>query len=86
MASLDSTKICFICEKSYKESESIVHVTAKGRTTLLEASRKRQDGKAEYVENHDTIVVHIDCRKWYTCKRDIEVAAARILSEKTKVS
>ena len=36
------------------ETKQIAHVTAKGRATLLEANKKREDGKTGYVDHRYT--------------------------------
>jgi len=39
---------------------------SRGMETLREASRKRCDGKIQYMEGKDSIIVHKSCRSRYT--------------------
>ena len=65
---------CLICGNALTGEDSVT--VTKGRTTLIEASLKRNDGLSEKFETISPLQVHVSCRKGYTRRSSIEASMA----------
>ena len=74
-----SENICIICGDSGKDNGEGRTLGKKGQSTLVEVSRKRQDGLHENVHSIGEVYVHDKCYKSYTAEKNISAA----LREKT---
>lgn len=69
---------CALCPEFDAESPSesqpdgkTVEVRAKARSTIVDASRQREDGRDQYLSAAQPLIVHVSCRKDYTRKNSI---------------
>jgi len=69
---------CALCPEFVAESPSefqpdgeTVQVGAKARSTIVDASRQREDGRDQYLSTAQPLIVHVSCRKVYTRKNTI---------------
>ena len=61
---------CVICDKG---GEKVILVTDRGKSSLKEFSKLRQNEEVLYLlEQNEEIHVHEKCRKWYNNKKRIE--------------
>lgn len=72
-------KNCIICKSSLQEGE-VVEVK-RGLSSLIEASKERNDGIHKLLSSSSHITVHVNCRKKYTAKQNIK-ARKRELAER----
>uniref|UniRef100_A0A8D8TBE4 Uncharacterized protein n=1 Tax=Cacopsylla melanoneura TaxID=428564 RepID=A0A8D8TBE4_9HEMI len=70
--------LCFICDSSLEGGTSIATVQARGIASLIEASKKRKDGKKAFLRNKTTVEVHENCRKLYINERMILAHLKRV--------
>lgn len=75
---------CFICEKTI--SDDAVTVGPEAIQTLINSSKKREDGKHELLSGRDLIAVHRNCRKNYTRPSNIKAAKKKKRNEEASTS
>ena len=59
----------------------VVEVGVKSRATIVDASRRSQDGKDIYIANAEPLLVHVSCRKSYARKSSIISHKKRLQTE-----
>ena len=52
-------------------SGGTVEVGTKARSTIVDASRQREDGRDQYLSTVQPLIVHVSCRQNYTRKSSI---------------
>ena len=65
-------RCCPLCSQSLEEGQDVNRVTDLGRSTIIAASIRRNDGIAAAIELTNPLVVHSDCRKSYTRETSIK--------------
>ncbi|CAH1155651.1 unnamed protein product [Phaedon cochleariae] len=72
---MSGQNICFICEKTLNEGETL-EVKARGLNSLKESSVRRKDNKVGQLRGLNSVIIHVKCHKTYTRERSI-IAAIR---------
>ena len=68
--------LCFICQKSLTEGDSVNVV--RGLKTLKTASIERNDGHIDFLNTLTSVNVHVGCRKVYISKNSISASKRRL--------
>lgn len=77
--------LCFLCNKSDSEFESLVEVV-RGIKILRTASIERNDGHIDNLKSVTSVKVHEKCRSFYISKNCIQAEKRRLEQEETTTS
>lgn len=67
-----STTNCVFCDKDFRKQKPTKCTTKKGKETLINASKRRRDGKDDLFTKSADLLFHEACRKSYIRESNIQ--------------